>query len=68
MKLTSKNHPDKQPAKKVTSLNDLEIPEGVHLLVRAECKSCGCSYTFHGDLTDFDPNLSYCGRSYRCLP
>jgi len=69
MKLISKSHPDKQPTKKViTSLDDIELPEGLYLRVRAICRNCGNTYTYDGDIKDFDQDMSYCGRTYRCLP
>jgi hypothetical protein len=34
----------------------------------AECRSCGCSYELPCELSEFDQDMSYCGRSSHCLP
>lgn len=67
MIITSKRHPDNQPADVITP-DDVHLPEGLYLRVTATCRACDCDYDYDGDLDDFDPDMSYCGRSYRCCP
>jgi hypothetical protein len=69
MKITSARHPDKQiqPAKPFNP-NDVELPGGLYLQVTAICCSCGDGYNYDGDINDFNFDMSYCGRSFRCCP
>jgi len=58
----------------ITPLNQrLALPEGLwedksgNLL--AQCRACEHHYRYDGDPADgFDPDMSYCGRSDRCIP
>lgn len=37
--------------------------------VIAICRCCGNTYRYDGDIEDgFDPDMSYCGGSERCIP
>ncbi len=49
-----------------------ELPEGVTESggnYFAECRSCGCTYELCYDLSEgFDPDMSYCNGSDRCIP
>jgi len=69
MKTTIKSprHPDNQ-IKDVCTVDDVYLPEGLYLRVQAVCRACGCDYDYHGDVDNFDPDMSYCGGSYRCCP
>lgn len=49
-----------------------ELPEGVWERGPGEymavCQSCDRDYELPCDLSEFDPNCSYCGGSPRCIP
>lgn len=69
MKIKSVSHPDNkiEPPKPFRP-EEVDLPDGLYLVVRAYCRSCGNSYTYDCEIEDFDPDMSYCGRSDRCIP
>lgn len=67
-KIKSSRHPDNNVKPVPTSPHDIELPEGLYIRVKAHCRVCGTSYNYIGDIEDFDQDMSYCGRSYRCCP
>lgn len=42
----------------VASRHDINVP----------CRSCGENYEIDWELSKYDPETSYCGRSERCCP
>lgn len=67
MKLTSARHPENQPVREFGP-DDVVLPEGLYMRLEAYCRSCGGTYTYNGELAEFSEDMSYCGRSYRCIP
>lgn len=47
------------------------LPEGVFELggkMMFTCRTCDQAVELHCDLSEFDPEMAYCGGSPRCLP
>lgn len=46
----------------------LKVIDNLSVDVKVKCVCCGEYYDIWCDLSEFDPENSYCGRSERCCP